>query len=391
MSSTVRNSRIDRTLSYRDILVAVLGVSPAILTETLWCLAHENPPIFPEKIVVFTTLRGRDSLKGSLFQQQELCRLRQTLLEKKLDPREGWHFGMASDCIRLFPSPDGSCDLEDIADSLESQAAADYLFRNLRDLTSDPQTRLIASLAGGRKTMGALLTSCMVLLGRQQDRLCHVMVNPPFDSPQLQPSFYFPVEGQMHRLPGNDMAFPSAEARVELTDIPFVRVRGWYEQEYRHTVPTYMSMVRKIQDLVPDPNQYPFITVDMLLGTLTVDGRDTGVSPGEFALFITLDQRARKGTARLNSWSDISREMEELHQGVNTEIDRPWLHDFQEKTFILKEDARKLASSLRRKLLTLLPEASMAAQLVPSPKKPSVGAYPAARIRYLHSSRPRKR
>lgn len=385
MSETSRNRRLDRTVPHRDILVAVLGVSPAILTETLWCLAHENPPIFPQKIIVFTTLRGRDSLKRYLFQQPELCRLRQTLHEKNLDPGEGWHFGMASDCIRLFPSPDGSCDLEDIANSLDSQAAADYLFRSLRDLTSDPKTRLIASLAGGRKTMGALLTSCMVLLGRRQDRLCHVLVNTPFDSPHLQPPFYFPVEGRMHHLPGNEEVFPSVEARVELTDIPFVRVRGWYEQEYRHAVPTYMSMVRKIQDLVPDPNQYPCITIDMRLGTLAIDGRDAGLSPGEFALFITLEQRARKGAVRLNSWMEISSEMEELHQGPNAAIDRPWLHDFQEKSFVLKEDARKLASSLRRKLTAIVPERSMVNRLVPTPKIGSVGFYPASRIRILHS------
>jgi len=195
---------------------------------------------------------------------------------------------LASDCIRLLESLDASHDLEDIATSEDSQAAADFIFGILRELSSDPQTRIIASLAGGRKTMGALLACCMVLLGRCQDRLCHVLVDPPFDSPRLDPLFFFPEKNQSHRLPECADVYHSAVARLELTDIPFVRVRGWYEQEYRKTSPSYMSMVRMVQELAPDPETYPLITVDLNLGRVYVDDRDVGLSASEFALFSVL-------------------------------------------------------------------------------------------------------
>lgn len=29
------------------ILLAVTGLSPAVVTETVWTLAHENPPVIP--------------------------------------------------------------------------------------------------------------------------------------------------------------------------------------------------------------------------------------------------------------------------------------------------------------------------------------------------------
>ena len=50
---------------------------------------------------------------------------------------------------------------------------------------------LIASIAGGRKTMGALLYGCMTLLGRETDRLTHVLVHEPFET-GVSLNFIFP-------------------------------------------------------------------------------------------------------------------------------------------------------------------------------------------------------
>ena len=50
-----------------DVLLALLGMSPAVLTETVWALAHENPPILPDRIGVITTRPGRDKIKKILF------------------------------------------------------------------------------------------------------------------------------------------------------------------------------------------------------------------------------------------------------------------------------------------------------------------------------------
>ena len=45
------------------VLIALLGMSPAVLTETVWALAHERPRILPSNIVALTTRPGRDKLK----------------------------------------------------------------------------------------------------------------------------------------------------------------------------------------------------------------------------------------------------------------------------------------------------------------------------------------
>ncbi len=47
-------------------LVAVSGMSPAILTETLWALGQEEPPVVPDEVVVITTSAGEADLRHAL-------------------------------------------------------------------------------------------------------------------------------------------------------------------------------------------------------------------------------------------------------------------------------------------------------------------------------------
>ena len=378
----MRKAELDSTVGYTDILFAVLGISPAILTETVWALAQERPPFIPHKIVVITTRCGMECLQKSLFFQGGWERLKQTLARQGLPESGRLQFGMASDHIRVLPKADGSADLDDITTSADSEAAADFIMRSLREFTEDTSTRIVASIAGGRKTMGALLTSCMVLLGRKQDRLCHVLVNPPFDSPQLEPLFLFPESGIRHALPQQELTYDSQNARIELTDLPFVRVRGWHEQRYRKTMPSYMTMVRQIQGRAPDVDTYPRIEVDLSRGHVLVGEKDAGVSSSELALFSVLLRRMEHGV-EIRTWNDIALEMENLYRSADASLQKAWLQDFHEKRFDLKEDARKLASSLRRKMAVLLPDPSMAEKLVPSPKTCSIGGYPLSRIHIL--------
>ena len=106
-------------------------------------------------------------------------------------------FGTTGGDIRVFSAPDRrtgrSRELEDIRTPEDNQAAADLVLDEVRRITFNDDTRLVASLAGGRKTMGALLYAALSLLGRPQDRLTHVLVNEPFDDPRLAPRFYFPL------------------------------------------------------------------------------------------------------------------------------------------------------------------------------------------------------
>ena len=52
-------------------LLAVSGMSPAILTETVWALAHEVPAIIPDEVVVITTSKGENDIHRDLLSKQD--------------------------------------------------------------------------------------------------------------------------------------------------------------------------------------------------------------------------------------------------------------------------------------------------------------------------------
>ena len=51
----------------RQILVAGMGTSPAVLTNAVWALVHQCVPVVPDEIVVFITKDGKTLLKKELF------------------------------------------------------------------------------------------------------------------------------------------------------------------------------------------------------------------------------------------------------------------------------------------------------------------------------------
>ena len=52
----------------RIVLIATMGSSPAVLTETVWALAHMKKPIVPDEIVVLSARNSVDKMKRDLLE-----------------------------------------------------------------------------------------------------------------------------------------------------------------------------------------------------------------------------------------------------------------------------------------------------------------------------------
>ena len=180
------------------VLLAVTGMTPAVLTETIWALAHENPPVIPDRVVAVTTSRGKRLMEQELFTPASGggLDLWQSLREEILGNQNPHDHRLILDTIREITAPNPHTGrnqaLEDFRTSDENAAMANFVLDQVRSLVETPNIQLITSIAGGRKTLGALLYACMSLLGRESDRLTHVLVNEPFDSFGLSPRFFFP-------------------------------------------------------------------------------------------------------------------------------------------------------------------------------------------------------
>src|SRR5579885_2566058 len=166
----------------RDVLVAVCGLTPQVVTETLWALHHRTPPIHPAEVWILTTERGRRKCREALLAPSGAV----ARYVREYRPRPGPRCGPAQ--VIVLKGADGR-PLDDVRSERDSRAIADQLAEFLRRQTERVHTRLHCSVAGGRKTMGVLLAAALQLYGRPEDRLYHVLVTPEFES---LAAFYFP-------------------------------------------------------------------------------------------------------------------------------------------------------------------------------------------------------
>ena len=183
-------------LDGRVVLVAVMGTSPAVLTETVWALAHPDDggePVIPDEIIVITTLGGEAAIHAQLFGESKGWKRLLAAMKREKLPIEGkLLFGETRQSIRVLSDKSRMKDLSDVASSDDNAQMADDFLSILREFTEESaRTQVYSSIAGGRKTMGALMLSCMSLLGRKDDHVMHVLVNPPFDG-GVEPVFLFP-------------------------------------------------------------------------------------------------------------------------------------------------------------------------------------------------------
>ena len=201
----------------RDILVALCGLTPQVVTETLWALNRRNPPIHPGEIRIITTERGREvCLKSLLGPRGALVRYAREYRLGAKAPRCG------PDDVVVLRRANGAL-LEDVRTERDNQAIADQIADLVRRQTERPETRIHCSVAGGRKTMGILLASALQLYGRPDDRLYHVLVAPDFEANQ---AFFYPPRRPRALVTAAGMRLDTRQADVELAEVPYVRLRS---------------------------------------------------------------------------------------------------------------------------------------------------------------------
>lgn len=202
----------------RRVLFAATGLSPQVVTESVYALAvRQQPPFVPTEVRLITTKEGAERARLSL-----------------LHPKSGWFHRLRAEyalpeihfdksCIHELEGQHGQ-PLSDIRTKRDNVAAADAISDMVRELTGDQDAALHVSIAGGRKTLGFYLGYTLSLYGRPQDRLSHVLVSEPFES---HPLFFYPTRESriIHTQPPNPRPCDTRDATVTLAEIPFVRLR----------------------------------------------------------------------------------------------------------------------------------------------------------------------
>jgi len=268
------------------VLVFVAGASPQIITETVWALTTTDCPT--TDVYVLTTARGRDAIAAALLGHRGQWRRLVTAYPRARRFRLG-----ARNVIVLH---DGrGRPLEDVRSSEDNRAAADQIVRFVAEHTREGAPPLHASIAGGRKTMGYLLAAALMLYGRPEDRLSHVLIRP---SALEGTDFHFPPRRAPavlthRRADGTIVRVPARDVRIELADLPFPRLRAVGDISRMRDRP--FSVV--VQELQEDLARLvdPHVEIDSRRGTLSCGELTVRLSPLRAALYTELAERRRSG------------------------------------------------------------------------------------------------
>ena len=219
----------------RRILLVTTGLSPQVVTESLYALAVRKTQNFvATEIHLITTKVGAERAKSSLLGDQGwLSRFCQDydIPEIKFNNHLIW---------RLL-GPDNQ-PLDDIQTPIDNQLAADQITNYVRQLTADPDSAIHASIAGGRKSQGLFLGYALSFFGRPQDRLSHVLVSPPFES---NPNFFYPTPSDyfIQSIHSSQKRINARKAEVKLAEIKFVRLRSEIPEQVLETTANFERVV----------------------------------------------------------------------------------------------------------------------------------------------------
>jgi CRISPR-associated protein (TIGR02584 family) len=195
----------------QQILLAVTGLSPQVVTETVYALFKANKPI-PTKIIIISTQIGANEAKKHLLEHGKLQQLCTDYNLPNIELKE--------EDICIIPDENGEI-LNDINAQKQMNILADFICNKVQQLTLSNDIAVHASLAGGRKTMTFFLGMAMSLYGRKQDKLSHVLVTTGYESSD----FFYPTPYSFNVTNYQGSILDARYAKVVLTEIPFVRLR----------------------------------------------------------------------------------------------------------------------------------------------------------------------
>jgi CRISPR-associated protein Csx14 len=271
-------------------LLAVCGLSPQVITETLYALLHEGR--LPDSVHILTTEEGKARCLANLFGSGDGHFYR---FLKNFDIPEN-AIDFSAKHIHTVASSDGQ-PLHDIAGEEENELFLTACMQRTYELTSEPERAVYFSIAGGRKTMGACLSAAVNFYGRPQDRVFHVLVSPEFESNR---DFYYPPkksrEITLFDRDGQPYKKETRYARISLIPMAFVSVRDRLTEnniispEKPSTL--LMSLVRE---------EKPELVIDVPNGTLSWKGVEMDMMSARLALYVFFALLKKNAACRAKS------------------------------------------------------------------------------------------
>ncbi len=247
--------------SLTEVFVAVMGTSPAVLSE---CLYYYYSPYYKQnryfsEIKVITTTKGRDLLIQTLFIEGVLQGL-----ESALSLKEGSIPFTESDIVVIENAVTGE-EIEDLLTTEANDAASNSISNWIKYYTDMDNTRLTATVAGGRKSQSAIMALTFQLYGRTQDELVHIIAP---EERMMDRKWFFPGD------PADPTQF------LSVSDVPVLRVGRYLSRNLNQSTE---DMVRDIQESLYAAR--PIERIEIEKNILYVDGEEVKITPREASYY----------------------------------------------------------------------------------------------------------
>jgi CRISPR-associated protein Csx14 len=265
----------------RNVLVAVLGITPAILTEAIYYYERiAKPKVRFFEIDVYTTTVGRDLAYKKLlgvgggtphyFELLDFLGLRRTQID------------FSESHIHVLKGPDGQ-ELEDVRTREDSLAIADQLCAAIQKLRANPENRIFATMAGGRKTMGLYMALAVQLLARPGDRLFHVLPDARIERSNTE--CYYPFE----RVTINGETIEPEDIRIECDEVPLIY---WpWEAGKRPGAFRFSELQEQRQRELMWLYEPPVININLASRQIAFGDQSVDLTPSEFFYYYFFAQR----------------------------------------------------------------------------------------------------
>lgn len=270
----------------KNILLVVTGMTPQIITETVWALACDplnDAPWVPDEIHVLSTQDGLTQIRSRLFADQIFSQFQKTYpITANIQFDERYLHVIKNDLNEA---------LTDLKTPEDNEYAANAICEIIRDFTAQDNVTLHVSIAGGRKTMGFYAGYALSLYGRAQDRMSHVLVEEKFETAR---DFFYPTIDSSFVTDRFDKEWDAKDAQVWLAQIPFVRLKDAVKDKHQlKSDDSFSDVVSKINESFND------VRVKILLHSYEIIVNEKFVikdlPPREFAMFHWFADRRKNG------------------------------------------------------------------------------------------------
>ncbi len=260
----------------KRILIAISGLSPQILTETLYALHLRGK--MPSTIRILTTREGKLAIIAQLLQPEE-GQYHRFLKDYAIPPET---IDFTAEHIHAVADAFGN-EYDDIAGEEENECFLTLCMEQTFVATRQDDCEVLFSLAGGRKTMGACLAVAAQCYARPQDRIFHVLITPEFESSSqfyYPPPVSVPLELQDNRT-HTPYILETRYAEVFLLPLPFFSFRDRLTDNHLSRVE---SPAELMLSLVKEKRAE--LLIDLTLNKIIWKGRELDIMPTPLAIYL---------------------------------------------------------------------------------------------------------